>query len=317
VKRAAPALWRRTLSRFGTVSADLSMNRGSTYTRVRGIPDFMYLFGLRSDPGLGALGSGSRVSPAVGNQGTTSTGWRTGARTSIQLPWSMAVQTSGDFDSRFSTSNGAERGGTQMRFPDVTVDFGQMATALRLNKLIRNPTLRSSGTRQVSNEYTNGRSQKTATTTLITFRPLLSLSGELPNGMRLELGTEHRHSDGEQFQLGSSLRQDINTDLNVNLSRSYTQGQKISFLGKESTVRSSITIGINSQYSRHTGRILQNGIVRNPERRDRLSLNATGSYGFSSNVSGNAVLGFSQDRDQLRAIVHRSLRVELSARFAL
>ena len=52
-------------------------------------------------------------------------------------------------------------------------------------------------------------------------------------------------------------------------------------------------------------------------RHDQLSLNATGTYGFSSNVSGNAILGFTQDRDQLRDIVHRSLRVELSARFGL
>jgi hypothetical protein len=246
-----------------------------------------------------------------------STGWSTSGRTSIQLPWSMSMQTSGDFDSRFSNSNGAERGQTNLRFPDVTLDYGQLATVLKINKLIRNPQLRSSANRQVSNDFQDGRTQKTGVTTLITYRPLLSLSGELPNGMRVELTTEHRHSDRELFQLGNSLTQDVNTNVSLNLSRSYTQGQKISFLGRESTVKSSVTIGINSTYERQSGRILQNNIERNPVRRDRLSLNATGTYGFSSNVSGNAILGFSQDRNQLQGLVNRSVRIELSARFGL
>jgi hypothetical protein len=135
--------------------------------------------------------------------------------------------------------------------------------------------------------------------------------------MRLELNTEHRHSDRELFQLGSSLQQDINTDMDLSLSRSYSAGQKVTFFGRESTVRSSVSLGITGRYERQTGRILQSGIARNPTSTDRLSVNANGSYGFSNAVSGNATLGFSQDRNKLTAIVHRSLRVELSARFSL
>ena len=47
----------------------------------------------------------------------------------------------------------------------------------------------------------------------------------------------------------------------------------------------------------------------------RLSVTSTGNYGFSSNVSGSAVLGFSQTRDNTLNIVHRSVRVELRAQF--
>ena len=315
-KPRGPALWRQLVSRAGTMRFDFGVNRGSSYSRVTGIPGPRYLFGLTSDPDLQTDNSG-RVVAVNGNQATTSRGWRTSGRTTIRLPWSMTAQTSGEFESRFSTSNGAERGQDQLRFPDVTLDYGQLATVLRINKVIRNPQLRTALNRQVSTEYSNGRVSKSGVTTLTQYRPLLSVSGELPNGMRLELGSEHRHSDRELLQLGSSLQQDINTNMNLNLSRSYTQGQKLNFLGKESTVRSSITIGINSQYERQTGRIVQQGVVRNPVRRDRLSINTTGSYGFSGNVSGNATLGFSQDRDQLRDIIHRSIRVELSARFGL
>ena len=315
-KPHGPALWRQLTGRLGTIRGEFALNRGSSYSRVIGMPGPLYLFGLTSDPSI-SPDSTTRVTSVTGNQATTSTGWRTSGRTTVQLPWSMSAATSAEFETRFSTANGAERGSDQLRFPDITLDYGQMATVLKINKLIRNPQLRSALNRQVSKEYQDGHTVKTGVTTLTQYRPLLSLSGDLPNGMRLELGSEHRHSDRELLQLGSSLQQDINTDLNINLTRSYSQGQKVNFFGKESTVRSSITIGINSQYERQTGRIIQNGTIRNPVRRDRLSLNTTGSYGFSSNVSGNATLGFSQDRDQLRDIVHRSIRVELSARFGL
>jgi hypothetical protein len=169
----------------------------------------------------------------------------------------------------------------------------------------------------VTTEFANGRTAKSAETRLIDFRPLFGISGDLRNGMRLELSTDHRHSDREQLQLGSSLQQDINTDVDLSLTRSYSQGQKITFLGRETTVRSSVSIGITGRYERQTGRIRQLTQIRNPVSRDRLSVNANGTYGFSNNVSGNATLGFSQDRDKLRAITHRSVRVEVSARFTL
>ena len=234
----------------------------------------------------------------------------------------MSLQTAGDFDSRFTTSNGAERGGDQLRFPDISVDFGQPATALHLTKFIKNPQMRSSASRQVSNDYANGRAVKTGVNTQIQYRPLLSLSGELPNGMRIELGTEHRHSDHELLQLGSSVQLDNNSKGEVYIAEPIpgTPAMKAGIKTNDVILAvdgKSIKIGINSQYERQTGGVVQNGIERNPVRRDRLSVNATGSYGFSSNVSGNATLGFSQDRDQLRAIVHRSVRIELSARFGL
>ena len=227
------------------------------------------------------------------------------------------LMTSAEFQTQASDANGAKRGQDLLRFPDVTLDFGRVPSVLLLEHLLKNPRLRSSANRQVTTEYNATRGDKTSRTRLVQFHPLLGISGDLPNGMRLELNTEHRHSDRELFQLGSSLQQDINTDMDLSLSRSYSAGQKVTFFGRESTVRSSVSLGITGRYERQTGRILQSGIARNPTSTDRLSVNANGSYGFSNAVSGNATLGFSQDRNKLTAIVHRSLRVELSARFSL
>jgi len=48
---------------------------------------------------------------------------------------------------------------------------------------------------------------------------------------------------------------------------------------------------------------------------DRLSLNGTGNYSFSNNVTGGVVLGFGQTRDLVHAQVSRNVRVELRAAF--
>ena len=91
----------------------------------------------------------------------------------------------------------------------------------------------------------------------------------------------------------------------------------MSFLGKESTVRSSVTLGFDAAYSLQTGETRQDQVagVRNPVKKDRLSVNGRGSYGFSSNVTGNLTLGFGQERDLQRDFVRRNIRVELRASF--
>src|SRR5204862_111605 len=68
---AGPALWRRLVSRIGTVTADFSTSRSSSYTRLIGRPDFLYLFGLSDDPGVDNPGDPNdrfRMASAVGNQ---------------------------------------------------------------------------------------------------------------------------------------------------------------------------------------------------------------------------------------------------------
>jgi len=55
--------------------------------------------------------------------------------------------------------------------------------------------------------------------------------------------------------------------------------------------------------------------VRYPVKEDRLSANATGSYGFSNNVTGNVTLGFGQNRDLLQKTVRRNVRVEARGSF--
>jgi hypothetical protein len=315
-------LWRRLLSRLGNLGTDFSVRKSSGYSRLVGKPDFLYLFGLSDNPGVfdrNNPAAGFRMIEAAGDQSNRNFDWRTGMRTTVKLPWSASVQTSGEFSSQTGLTNGAQRGQDQMRFPDLQFDYGQLATAIRLDRLLRNPRLRTAFNRSTSTDYNNGRANKSSESRSFQFQPLLELGGDL-GSTRLQLSVEHRSTEREVLQLGRSVQYEANTDLNMNLNRSYSAGQKITFLGRESTVRSSVNIGVATVYSRQTGRIEQllDGRMQpsNQSSRDRLSVNANGSYGFSSNVSGNAVLGFSQDQDKIRKLINRSVRVELSARFS-
>jgi hypothetical protein len=121
----------------------------------------------------------------------------------------------------------------------------------------------------------------------------------------------------EDFNFGSSTRTDRNTDINLSLNRSYSRGQKVKFLGKESTIKSSVTLGLTGVYSRVSGETIKGGTSQAQLRvdNDRLSLNGTGSYSFSNNVTGSVALGFGQTRDVVRDAVSRNVRVELRAAF--
>jgi hypothetical protein len=91
----------------------------------------------------------------------------------------------------------------------------------------------------------------------------------------------------------------------------------VTVLGRSSTVKTNITLGLTGAYSRKKSETRQAGYDRplSPTHEDRLNANARGSYGFSNNVTGNAEVGFSQSRDLLTDIVRRSVRIELRAQF--
>jgi hypothetical protein len=320
---AQPPLWRRVLARLGNVSTDASVRKSSSYSRLVGMPDFLYLFGLSDDPGVAGAADPAdigRMRAVAGNQSSKGYDWRTAGRSTVRLPWGVNVTTSAELTSQTTTGNGAERGQDVLRFPDMQFEYGQFPAVIRMDRILRNPRLRTSLNRARTTEYANGRGRKSGESRSLQLQPLLGLSGELKNGMRVEMSVEHRSTERQVLQLGQSTQTDNNTDLNLSLSRSYSQGQRISFLGRESTVRSSVSLSLNGVYSRQSGQIeqVENNVkrLRNPVKRDRLSVNTNGTYGFSSNVSGNATLGFSQDRDLIRDIIHRSVRIELSARFS-
>jgi hypothetical protein len=307
--------FRKLFSRLGAVSADAQFNQNSSYTRMTGVfPNLLYLMGLQSNPGLG-----DRVFPLTGNTITLGQDWRVGASTRISLPLAVYLSTRGDYSARWNTSNGLSGRSENLHFPSFDLEYGRVAHAIRLDRFLNNPQLRTSYDRTRGYDYANGSATPTNITTSTEWRPLLGISGDFKNNTRSELRIERRITLEDNHLVGNSLKTTRNTKVDLSVSRSYTQGQKVNFLGKESTVRSSVSIGGTMSYARNSGQTeVFNAGVRSialPVLDDRLALNGTGSYGFSNNVTGNLLLGFGQDRNLVLNQIHRNVVVELRASF--
>ena len=316
IKRGPPA-WRGWLSRLGAVSVDIGVTRGSSYSRLAGTPSLPYLVGLSNDPGLAADSTG-RVRARFGNTTTENQTWRTGARTRITIVHGAAIATNADISVARTASNNLVNRSRRVQYPTVDMDYGRLPEVFGLKRLFVDPKLRTVFSRTRTTEFSNSPTP-TSISTSTEWRPLIGVTGDLKNGTRAEFRIQHRGTEGHRRQVSnsSSTTTDANTDIDLSLTRSYSRGQKVSFLGRGSTGKANITLGLNGAYSRRKSETRTVGIRRpfNPTSEDRLNVNARGSYGFSGNVTGNGEVGFSQTRNKLTDITRRSVRLELRAQF--
>jgi Motility related/secretion protein len=307
---------RYLLSRLGSINLDGSIVRSSSHSRINGSPDALYLFGFTQEPGFG-----ERTRPVFGNQSTEANGWDARGNTRLQLLFGSSVTTTAEFRSRITTVSQVTNRQDDQRFPDFTIDYGRLATALQIDRLLKAPQMRTAYNRSSSTAYLNSAESPSTIRTSSQWQPLLNLRGDLKDGTKVELGVERRNTQTESFQVGHSITNERFTVLNLSLNRSYSRGQQVSVLGRTSTVKSSVSLGFTGSYEKRSGEtVIQaspqaGGGVRNPNDNDRLSLNLNGQYGFSNNITGNLVLGFSQDRDLQREIIRRQLRIEARGSF--
>jgi hypothetical protein len=254
------------------------------------------------------------VRPVLGNQSVTASDWRTAANGSLRLPVTAVLSSRVEFSSRNSDANGVTRRTDASRFPDLDLQYGSLGKLIGLERFLTNPRLRTSYNRSRSTDFVNS-SEPTGISTSSQWQPLLGVNGEFRNGTRAEFKIERRVTQRENLQNGRSVTTDRNTDVNLNLNRTYTKGQKVTVLGRETTIRQTVTLGLTAVYSRRSGETVQQGLVKPqlPIEEDRLSVNANGTYGFSQNVNGGVTLGFGQTRDLQRDIIRRNVRVEMRA----
>ena len=314
IKRGPPG-WQSWLSNLGALSVDASVTRSSNYTRLTGTPGLSYLVGLSADPGLSANSTGP-VRAGFGNAITPRQDWRAGARTRITLGRGASIQTNADLSVGRSVYNNLVNRTRRVQYPTLDVDYGKLPEVIGLKRLFVNPKIRSVFSRNRTTEFANSLTP-TNISTSTEWRPLVGLTGDLKNGTRAEFRIQHHGTEAQYRQVGISTSTDEDTDVDLSLSRSYTRGQKVRLLGKASTVKTNITLGLTGAYSRRKSETRQQGFDRpfNPVSEDRLNVNGRGSYGFSTNVTGNAELGFSQTRNKQTDIVRRNIRVELRAQF--
>jgi len=308
--------FRDFVSRLGNLTTEASFNRSSSYSRLTGVPSFLYLVGVSDDPGLDPDSTG-RMRQQFGNNVSLANDWRTSARTRVLLGFDATLQARGEFSGRRGELNAVVTRSIQSRFPDLEIDYGRVANVIRLDRFFTSPRLRTAYNRSQIKEYRNSEDTPTGVSTNSSWSPLISLDGDLKSRTRVGFKIERRITQRENFQLGHSIATERNTDVNLSLSRSYSKGQKVKVFLKETTVRTSVNLGLTGVYSRRSGETKVSGQAKPqfPVEEDRVSLNGTGSYSFSNNVTGSVALGFGQNRDIVRAAVSRNVRVELRAAF--
>ena len=315
VKRPRPSL-RGLLARLGGISTEAGYDQSSSYSRLLGTSEFLYLLGVSDNPGLKPNDTG-RMQDQTGNQIGKTQNWRASARTRLALPSDVTITFRGDYTWRRNELNQVATRSANSTFPSLEVEYGRLPTQLQLQRLMNTPRIRTNFTRSQVTEYRVTESTPSSISTSSQWQPLFGLTGELKNQTRVEFKVERRVTVRQDLTFGKSTRTDRNTDINLSLNRSYSRGQKVKFLGKESTIRSSVQLGLTGVYSRVSGETIKAGTTQKqlPADQDRLSLNGTGSYSFSNNVTGSVVLGFGQNRDLVRDAVSRNVRVELRAAF--
>lgn len=167
--------------------------------------------------------------------------------------FNSALSVRGSYGDRTTVANGVVARTRERRFPDLEVDYGRLADALRLSKFLRTPQLRTGWGWSRSWEYQGDRSRQISQSSTHDLRPLISVRGNLKNGTTADLGINMRNTYREVTQLGLSTQTDKNTDLNLTLTRSYSQGQKVNVFGRTSTVRSSVSMSLATVYSHRQG----------------------------------------------------------------
>jgi len=304
--------WRGLLSRIGALGTDARIGRNSSYARLGGTASPLYLVGLAENPGFDR----GSIFTQPGNTSATGVDGRTNAHTTVPLAYGSSLITRFSYGDRTNNNNGVLSRATDWRFPDVEVNYGQIANLIGLARFLEGPQLRTAYARSYSIDYQNSRHIRNGNSRSDDFRPLFSVRGRFHNGTDADFRLERRSSVREAFQGTPSRQTDETTNLNFTLSRAYSQGQKVNLLGKTTTVKTSVNLSLATVYERQTGGIWIGSDPKpsNPIDRTRLSVNGTGSYGFSSNVTGDLALGFSHFREST-GIVRRSIRVELRGQF--
>jgi hypothetical protein len=307
--------WRMMLSRLGAISTSFSYNTSNSQSRVLGTPSPLYLLGLSNN--FGDLVSGRGARPAFGNVASDGSQWNFRGRTALDLGMGAILATSGNINDQSSNSNGVERRSTRIAFPDLDLSYGSLPRFIGMNRFFENPRIKTRYSRSQSIEYINQVRSASQISTVSDWSPLLEMAGDLKNGTRTQLTVNRRVTQSENRQNGHSLTTERNLTANFNMNRSYSKGQKVSILGKETTVKSNINLGMSAVYEKQSGETVQQsfGVAQSETNHDRLSVNANGGYSFSNNVSGSLEVGYGQNRNLVTKIVTRSIRLELRAQF--
>jgi hypothetical protein len=323
----------KLLSKLGDVQTRASYSRTTAFSVLSGYPAISYRLGLARDPGFWTREGDP--GPSVERTAlTTENSQRTisGEASSTIALWGRATARARiNYNNILRTSNLRSYVQETFSMPDITVDWGPVQNIFRLSGIFPTLTANTRFARNINRDgvYNAPISSRTVNNG---WQPLLSFSGTTKSGIQTTLAGEITTSLRQDFR--NSLNSAVSTDtrsrnvtIRGNISKTFTAGSRFSLFGLlGSTLRSTLTLQLNTSFNKRTGGTEVPGVERlgGEIDNDRVEVQTTGTYTFSRNISGTVGLGFSQFRDFTRdvtdrdgkpkgTLTQRSIRLEASA----
>jgi len=310
----------RLLARLGNVSVRGTFSRTTGLARYYGVPSVPYRLGLVRDPNTQWIGddvpSVARGPQATDNAQRT---WSGDASTQIALVGRSSVRVRSTYTNTSRVYNTQVSNQQNLTFPDLDFDWGGVQRFLGLGKVFPQIGARSRFSRVDTREGVN-LSSPTSKARSQNFSPLLSLQGTSKGQAVVQLSIDHTSSSREDVSSRRATRAEGSTTVRTSVSRTYLPGQKPPIFGGKG-LKSSLTLQADAAYTKRTGSTTAFGSVSSKTDSDRIDVNASNTYAFSSYVNGTIGLGFSQSRDlrlrnsEGKPLVQRSLRLEAAATF--
>ena len=311
----------RLLSRLGNVSMRGTFSRTTGFSRYFGAPSVPYRLGIVRNPDT--QWNGDEIASIYRGPQATDNAQRTysgDASTQVLLFGRSNVRVRTTYTNTNQVYNSQVSNTTNLTFPDLDFDWGAMEKVLRLGKMFPQIGARSRFTRTDTKQGAD-LSNPTSVTRSQNFSPLFSLQGTTKGQATVQLSLDRTSSTRDDFTTRRATRNEGNTTVRSSISKTYLPGQKVPIFGGKG-LKSSLTLQADAAYNKRTGSTEAFGAASSKTNNDRIDINASSTYAFSTFVNGTLGLGFSQARDlQLRdpqtndPRKTRSLRLEAAATF--
>jgi hypothetical protein len=312
----------RLIARLGTVNVRGTFSRTTGLSRYFGAPSVPYRLGLVRNPDT--QWNGEEIPSVFRGPQATDNAQRTysgDASTQISLVGRANVRVRTTYSNTNRVYNTQVSNGANLTFPDLDIDWGGVEKLMRLGGVFPQIGARSRFSRTMTREGLS-LSSPTSKTRSQNFSPLLSLQGTSKGLAIVQLSIDKTSSSREDFSTRRATRKEGSMTVRASVSRTYLPGQRVPIFGSgKGGLKSSLTLQADGAFNKRTGSTEAFGGASSKTNNDRIDLNSSGTYAFSSYINGTIGLGFTQSRDlQLRNTdgkprKQRSLRLEAAATF--
>ncbi|MDM7915886.1 MAG: cell surface protein SprA, partial [Candidatus Eisenbacteria bacterium] len=295
---------------LGAISTTYTIGKTDRSDRVSGEPSLSYQLGLSRDPG-------ARVEKLNGFNSSQGNRRDLNLSTDLKLLSEIQVRTSYAYGFNKNSVNGAATTTRTRRFPDLDVNWGRLGQKLGLQALMKDLRASSRYTRE-TREVGTSANPKDRTETTVNLRPLLNLDATLKNGISAKLTSSYSSRESEQFGNVRSLTRDRSRQVGLTLRKTLSLTRVVTnpITKKQSRATSKLDLSLALDYQDNRLESGQGGNLVVTRDIAKYALSTTGSYNFTSSITGNAGLTLGQDSDKKnKTNTARYISITVSAAF--